>query len=123
VVNRTTRKDETMKQTKQKIALAVGAVAATAAIGGGAYAVSSDDDGEGHPIPATAIDQAKAAALKATHGGKVTGTEVDDEDSTYEVEVTLKDGSQVDVQLDENFKVVGTDADGPDDGNDDAGER
>jgi hypothetical protein len=36
---------------------------------------------------------------------------VDDEDSKYEVEVTLDDGSAVDVQLDENFAVVGAAAD------------
>ena len=33
----------------------------------------------------------------------------------YEVEVTLDDGSQVDVQLDEEFNVVGTEQDGPGD--------
>ena len=36
----------------------------------------------------------------------MTDTEVGDEDSYYEVEVTLADGRQVDVQLDENFNVV-----------------
>jgi hypothetical protein len=41
----------------------------------------------------------------------VTGTEVGDEDSYYEVEVTREDGSQVDVQLDRDFVVVGSDAD------------
>ena len=48
----------------------------------------------------------------------VTDTEVGDEDSYYEVEVTLDDGSQVDVQLDEGFNVVGgeTDGAGEDDG-------
>ena len=38
-----------------------------------------------------------------------------DEESYYEVEVTLDDGSQVDVQLDERFEVVGTEQDGTDD--------
>ena len=38
-------------------------------------------------------------------------TEVGDEESYYEVEVTLDDGSQVDVQLDEQFNVVGDEAD------------
>ncbi len=33
----------------------------------------------------------------------VTGTEVGDEESYYEVEVTKADGSQVDVQLNDNF--------------------
>jgi hypothetical protein len=41
----------------------------------------------------------------------VTGTEVGDEDSYYEVEVTLESGGQVDVQLDEQFRVVDTMAD------------
>ena len=59
--------------------------------------------------------QAKKAALAETGGGRVTETEVNDEESKYEVEVTLDDGTQVDVQLDEHFKVVGTEADGADD--------
>jgi hypothetical protein len=52
----------------------------------------------------------------------VTETEVGDEESFYEVEVTLPDGSQVDVQLDENFAVVGSSADEqPDDSGGDDG--
>ena len=34
-----------------------------------------------------------------------------DEESYYEVEVTLPDGRQVDVQLDEDFTVVGSESD------------
>jgi hypothetical protein len=41
-------------------------------------------------------------------GGTVTGTEIADEESYHEIEVTVDDGRQVDVQLDEGFKVVGT---------------
>jgi len=47
---------------------------------------------------------------------RVTGTEVGDEESLYEVEVTLSDGTQVDVQLDDSFKVVSTSADHEDSG-------
>jgi hypothetical protein len=36
---------------------------------------------------------------------------VGDEDSYYEVEVTRGDGSQVDVQLDRSFQVVGAEGD------------
>ena len=52
------------------------------------------------------------ARPRSTHtgGGKVTETEVGDEESAYEVEVTRDDGSQVDVQLDRDFKVVGDEA-------------
>jgi uncharacterized membrane protein YkoI len=56
------------------------------------------------------LEKAKAVALAHTGGGRVTETEVGDEESLYEVEVTLPDGSRVDVQLDEGFTVVGTDA-------------
>jgi len=64
------------------------------------------------PITGTDLDQATAAALAYTGDGRVTGTEVGDEESFYEVEVTLNDGTQVDVQLDEQFNVVSSEADG-----------
>jgi hypothetical protein len=41
----------------------------------------------------------------------VTDTEVGDEQSYYEVEVSRGDGSQVDVQLDRGFHVVGSEVD------------
>ena len=63
------------------------------------------------PIGGSDLDRASAAALQHTGGGEVTGTEVGDEESYYEVEVTLDDGSQVDVQLDRDFQVVGSEAD------------
>jgi hypothetical protein len=58
-----------------------------------------------------ALTRATAAALAETGGGRVTGTEVGDEESYYEVEVTLVDGRQVDVHLDTSFTVVGSSAD------------
>ena len=70
--------------------------------------------------PAPHWTQAEAAALAHTGGGAVTETEVGDEESRYEVEVTLDDGSQVDVQLDRGFNVVGSEAD--DAGEDEADE-
>jgi uncharacterized membrane protein YkoI len=86
-------------------ALAVGGVAIAGAAGGG------DDDGGERPIAGTALDEASAAALDHTGGGRVTETETGDEESFYEVEVTRADGSEVDVQLDRDFKVVGSEAD------------
>jgi uncharacterized membrane protein YkoI len=73
--------------------------------------------GPNGPSPGDALTKASAAALAHTGGGEVTETEVGDEESKYEVEVTLDNGSQVDVQLDENFNVVGSEGD--DDGSDD----
>jgi uncharacterized membrane protein YkoI len=102
-----------MNRNRKLIALAVVALAATA--GGAAYASGvGDDDATDTPITGAALAQAKAAALAHTGGGEVTETEVGDEESLYEVEVTLPNGDQVDVQLDENFEVVGSEGDGRD---------
>ncbi len=54
----------------------------------------------------------------------VTETEVDDDDEDeeegfYEVEVRLDDGNQIAVHLDENFNVIGSEADDDDADNDD----
>lgn len=93
----------------------VGGVALIAVAGFGVRSVvaSGGDDNEA-PIAGDALDKASAAALAHTGEGRVTETEIGDEESLYEVEVTLDDGSQVDVQLDENFNVVGEEADGGD---------
>ncbi|MET0902068.1 MAG: hypothetical protein ABWZ52_02410 [Acidimicrobiales bacterium] len=90
-----------------------GAAAGALALGGAGYAVAggADDDATDRPITGSDLDKASAAALDHTGEGRVTETEVGDEESYYEVEVTLEDGSQVDVQLDEDFNVVGDEAD------------
>jgi hypothetical protein len=74
----------------------------------------AEDQAEGADVPITgsALDTASAAALEYTGGGRVTGTEVGDEEGYYEIEVTLDDGRQVDVHLDENFNVLSQVADG-----------
>jgi len=99
---------------KRIAAVIAGTTVATVGAVGAASAIASNDDTE-RPIPAADIQQAEDAALAHTGGGTVTGTEVGDEESLYEVEVTRDDGSQVDVQLDEDFDVVGTEVEGPED--------
>jgi hypothetical protein len=89
------------------------AVGAAAVLIGTGIASAQPDDGEGTPITGEALTKASQAALAFTGGGTVTATEVGDEESLYEVEVTLADGSQVDVQLDQNFVVVGDKTDSP----------
>lgn len=64
-----------------------------------------DGGGTGASGP-DAVARVTATALTAVGGGRVTGTEVDDEESWFEIEVTLDDGRQVDVQLDRSFTVV-----------------
>jgi len=103
--------------------IAAGAVAAVLVAGGTGIAVAGSGGGDDSEpsITGSDLDEASAAALEETGGGRVTETEVGDEESYYEVEVTLDDGTQVDVQLDRDFNVVGSEADGPheDDGPDD----
>jgi uncharacterized membrane protein YkoI len=108
-------------QKRWKLAIGVAAVGLAGAAGTGIAVASGvgDDDGTERPITGDALAKASAAALAHTGGGEVTETEVGDEESKYEVEVTLDDGSQVDVQLDANFHVVGSEGD--DDSSDDGG--
>ena len=105
--------------TRTKVIVAGVTVAAAAGIGVGMASAGGGDDNEG-PITGDELDRASAAALEETGGGEVTETEVGDEESLYEVEVTLDDGSQVDVQLDENFDVVGSSVDHEDGAGDEA---
>ncbi len=92
----------------------VGGIVAVAAVAGTGAAIASSDDAE-QPITGDALVRASEVALDYTGGGAVTETEVGDEDSYYEVEVTMDDGRQIDVQLDEQFNVVGEEVDGPGD--------
>jgi hypothetical protein len=98
----------------RKFAVVAGVVAVLGAAGAGvAAAGGASDSTEGPDVPITgpALQRASEAALAETGGGRVTETEVGDEESYYQVEVTLDDGSQVDVQLDEGFGVVGHETD------------
>lgn len=98
-------------RTRTKLTVAGAALAlGTVGVGAAMVGASSGDDQE-PAISGDALDRASAAALAHTGEGRVTDTEVGDEDSYYEVEVTLDDGSQVDVQLDEEFHVVDATAD------------
>ncbi|HET6774137.1 MAG TPA: hypothetical protein VFH36_12540 [Acidimicrobiales bacterium] len=98
------------KRTKIVIGAAAGLVVVAGGAGAAVAAGGGDDNEE--PITGDALDRASAAALEHTGEGQVTETEVGDEESLYEVEVTLDDGTQVDVQLDEDFNVVGDESDG-----------
>lgn len=97
--------------------LIVGASALALAAGGGGLALASgggsDDVGDSEaPITGSRLDEASAAALRHVGEGTVTDTEVADEESYYEVEVTRDDGSQIDVQLDRDLDVVAQESDG-----------
>jgi hypothetical protein len=88
-----------------------GALAVALAAGGVGVARAAGGDDDEAPITGAALEAASAAALRHTGGGRVTETEVGDEDGFYEVEVTLGGGRQVDVHLGRDFSVLGSEAD------------
>lgn len=94
---------------KRKLMIVAGVAVLALAVGGGAIALNQSDSDQ--PISGDALEKAKEAAVDHTNGGRVTETEVGDEEGYYEVEVTLENGRQVDVHLDENFNVIGDEAD------------
>jgi len=108
-----------MNQKRKIVVGTVVAVGVAAAVGIGVNAATDESgDDTDTPISGPALATASVAALADTGGGRVTGTEVGDEDSYYEIEVTLEDGTQVDVQLDEQFVVVDRTPDIEDDATD-----
>jgi uncharacterized membrane protein YkoI len=90
-----------------RIAAGLVIVVAALALGGVAIARATGAFNDDERLVGPQADRAGAAALRATGGGTVNAVEPDSENgATYEVEVTKKDGSTVDVRLDESFKVV-----------------
>jgi hypothetical protein len=108
-----------MNSRTKKLILAGAAVAALG-VGGTALAgsVGSDDnggagdDGPGRPVTGAALDRASRVAIDRVGGGRVTSSELQDEEGYYEIEVTRGDGSQVDVHLDSHFNVLNAKGDG-----------
>lgn len=105
----------TMKNTRTRTALVTLAAVVGVGIGSMGIAAAVNDAGvsdhdEQPDVAISDLDlpEASAAAIAFTGGGKVTDSEVGDEESDFEVEVTLDDGTQVDVQLDADFNVVGS---------------
>lgn len=104
--------------------IAAGVVAVTGlALGGAAIANATQSD-DGAKLSGSTLQRASVAALKATGGGRVSGSEPDNEKgATYEVEVTKPDGSQVDVRLDSSFKVIVVDDDHEEQGESESSEQ
>jgi hypothetical protein len=106
---------------RTKIILSLATAAAVVVGAGAGIALAGGGDDSEAPISGSARDRATAAALDHTGGGRVTEIEVGDDESHYEVEVTLDDVRRVDVQLDPEFRVVGSETDGPSEDDDDDG--
>jgi uncharacterized membrane protein YkoI len=95
--------------------------AAIVVIGAGSFfgiaaATGGDDDQE---LTGSARDRAIAAALGSTGGGTVLETEAGDDGAAYSVEVRRPDGTVVEVQLNHDYTVTGSEADDGGGGQDD----
>jgi hypothetical protein len=116
------REGRAMTSRRRNVLIAIGAVAVVGAGGAAvAGAVGGDDDHTDTAITGAALERASAAALAHVGGGEVTGTEAGDEEGAYEVEVTRPGGGQVDVHLDRDFRVLGTEDEAGDDEREDDG--
>lgn len=100
---------------------------AVAGIAGGAGAVMASGADDDAPLTGEQRDKAVAAAKAHVGDGDVTDTEVGDDGAAYGVEIRKPDGSQVEVNLDRDYRVTGTEADddsgADDDEDDDASEQ
>ena len=104
------------RRTKSTAAAVVG----FAVLGGAGAAIAAGNNVDRErPIVGRALDRARSVALHQVVGeGRVTATEVGDEEGAYEIEVARGDGSAVDVHLDSSFGVIDVSPDGPADGAD-----
>jgi hypothetical protein len=97
----------------RKLLLVLAVVLAVAGLSTGiALATSGGDGGDGDtPLTGAALEQATEAALAHAGGGTVIETEVGDDGAAYSVEIQLGDGRIVEIDLDEDFQVIGREAD------------
>lgn len=102
------------RRTKRTVAVAIAGAVIAAGTG---TAIAAGGDGD-RPVTGKALERAGTTARQHVGGGRVTEAEAGDAGSAYEVEITLADGRQVEVQLDARFDVIGTGGDDgtPDDG-------
>ncbi|MGH3117633.1 MAG: PepSY domain-containing protein, partial [Gaiellales bacterium] len=101
----------------RKLVLIAVLVLALGVLSGGVAIAAGSGGGDDKPLIGSTLDKARAAALEHTGGGTVVETEGGDDGAAYGVEIRLDDGSQVEVNLDGNFHVIGQEAD--DDGRND----
>lgn len=95
---------------RRKIGWVAAATVAAMLVGGAAIATATGDDDDGS-LSGSALERATAAALAHTGGGTVIETEVGDDGAAFGVEIRLDSGRVVEVNLDEEFRVVGQEAD------------
>lgn len=106
-----------MNRRNRWIALGVAVLAIGA---GGSIAIANGTADDDTPLTGTDLDRATQAALEHTGGGTVIESELGDDGAAYGIEIRKDDGSIVEVNLDDAFKVVGSGSDEDSGADDDA---
>lgn len=102
---------------KRAAVITAAAAAAAIVLGGSALAFATGEEpdaveGPDVALTGSVLKQASAAALDAVGGGTVTATAQGDDGAAYEVEITMPNGDQIDVELAKDFTVVAQDHEG-----------
>ena len=90
-----------------------GSAAAVVVIGAGAFlGIAAANAGDGDkPLTGETRDRAVAGAKRHAGGGIVTETELGHDGATYEVALRMPDGSEIEVQVNGDFTVAGSEPD------------
>jgi hypothetical protein len=88
----------------------IGALVVVIGVVSAGFAIAAGG-GDEQPLTGSTLEKATDAALAHTGGGTVVETETGDDGAAYSVEIRLDDGSQVEVNIDGNFEVIGSEAD------------
>ncbi|RUR00906.1 PepSY domain-containing protein [Labedella endophytica] len=91
-----------------------GAVAGVLALGGAGFAIADELTDGSDALDDATRDRVASSALAYTGSGEFVSAERDD-DGGYDAEVRLTDGTEVDLDLDDDFTVIRSDADRDDD--------
>ena len=86
--------------------LIVGVVASLAVVGGAWTAMARSANDDDQTLSGHLLRRASQAALTEVGSGTVVEAEIGDDGAAYEVEVEMRDGTTVDVELDEQLAVI-----------------
>jgi uncharacterized membrane protein YkoI len=110
---------KTVKLRSKRVIVATAATVVALGVGGAVWTSAAQAD----DLPGSERDRVGNAAVQAVGGGTILDVEAGDDtgDAAYEAEVRKADGTEVDVALDKDLKVITQTPDAPD--APDAGDR
>lgn len=95
----------------RRLAVIIAAVVVLGAISAGIAIAAAGGGGDDTQLTGATLERATDAALRHTSGGAVVETEAGDDGAAYGVEIRRANGTVVEVNLDEDFNVIGQEVD------------